>query len=357
VTEAAPGVVASPALRVVVVGSGAVGSFLGGTLAAAGCEVTLLGRRVTNAGRGPTPLVIDGPGGRRMVTVRRAADPAAVDVVPDVLLFAVKVFDLEGALETAERWPGTPVVTAQNGIGAEGVVAERRASPLIAASLTTAVEPVHGGVARRRRGGIGLAAVRGDVDGLIGSLAAAFEAGGLPSLVCPDATAMKWSKLLANLVGNATGALLDMDPGAIYADRDGFALERAQLQEAVAVMRALGLRRVSVPGAKVDLLLTGLRLPAWIARPVLARAIGQARGGKSPSLRLHLRGAATGPTEVRWLNGAVAAAGVRLGIPVPVNACLAALVDEAAADPAGAARWTGRPGLLRHAAATWSATR
>ena len=356
-TEAAPRVVAAPGLRVVVVGAGAVGSFLGGTLAAAGCEVTLLGRRVTSGGRGQTPLVIVGPEGSRTVAVRRAADPAAVDVVPDVLLFAVKAFDLEGALETAERWPGTPVVTAQNGVGAEGVVAELRASPLIAASLTTAVEPVHGGVARRRRGGIGLAAVRGDVDGLVASLAVAFEAGDLPSLVCPDATAMKWSKLLANLVGNASGALLDMDPGAIYADGDGFALERAQLREAVEVMRALGLRRVSVPGAQVGLLLTGLRLPAWIARPVLARAIGQARGGKSPSLRLHVRGAATGPTEVRWLNGAVAAAGARLGIRVPVNACLTALVDEAASDPTGAARWTGRPDLLRHAATTWPETR
>ena len=344
-----------PGRRVVVVGAGAVGSFLGGTLAAAGWDVTLVGRR-DRGGRGemtPSGLVIDGPEGRRTVNVRRTADPASVDGAPEVVVLAVKAFDLEGALETAARWPSAPLVTAQNGVGSEATAAALRASPLIAASLTTAVEPVHGGVRRRRRGGIGLAAVRGDVDTLVRDLAAAFEAGGLPSMVCPDASAMKWSKLLANLVGNATAALLDMDPGAIYGDRDGFALERAQLLEALAVMRARGLRRVTMPGAQVNLLLLGIRLPAWLARPVLAQAIGRARGGKSPSLRLHVRGAASGPTEVRWLNGAVAAAGAESGLAVPVNACLAALVDEAAADPATAERWTGRPDLLRHAADTW----
>jgi 2-dehydropantoate 2-reductase len=354
VSEAARGSAATAGMGVVVIGAGAVGSFLGGTLAAAGCDVTLVGRRGRGGDAEPTPLVIDGPEGRRTVSLRRTADVSTVERTPDVVLLAVKAFDLQGALATAARWPRVPVVTAQNGVGAEGVAAAARTSPLVAASLTTAVEPVHGGVARRRRGGIGLAVVRGDVRKLVATLAAAFERGGLPSMICPDPDAMKWSKLLANLVGNASGALLDMDPGAIYADRDGFALERAQLREAVAVMRARGLRRVAMPGAQVDLLLMGLRLPSAIARPVLARAIGRARGGKSPSLRLHVRGAATGPTEVRWLNGAVAAAGAELGLHVPVNACLAELVDAAATDPAGAARWTGRPDLLRHAAETWS---
>ena len=356
-SEAATGVDIAAGLGVVVVGAGAVGSFLGGTLAAAGCDVTLVGRRGRGGDADAASLVIDGPEGRRTVALRRTADAATVGRTPDVVLLAVKAFDLEGALETAARWPGVPVVTAQNGVGAEAAAAAARGSPLIAASLTTAVERVHGGVTRRRRGGIGLAAVRGDVGALVATLAGAFERGGLPSIVCPDADAMKWSKLLANLVGNASAALLDMDPGAIYADPDGFALERAQLREAEDVMHARGLRRVTVPGAQVDLLLAGLRLPSVLARPVLAWVIGRARGGKSPSLRLHVRGAATGPTEVRWLNGAVAGAGAALGIPVPVNACLATLVDEAAADPAGAVRWTGRPDLLRHAAEAWPVVR
>jgi 2-dehydropantoate 2-reductase len=341
--------------QAVVVGAGAVGSFLGGTLAATGWDVTLVGRRGGGDGGGPlrSPLTIHGPGGRRTVTVRRVTDPALGPVAPDVVILAVKAYDLPGAIAAAARWPDVPVLTAQNGVGAEAEVAAASSSPLVAASLTTAVEPTDDGVARRRTGGIGLAPVRGDVAGLVHDLADAFADGGLPSRVCRDPIAMKWSKLLANLVGNATSGLLDMDPGAIFADPAGFDLERRQLRETMAVMRAQRLSTVPLPGAQVGWLLFGLRFPAVLARPALGFAIGRARGGKSPSLRLRLRGGGTGPTEVRWLNGAVADAGRRLGVPTPVNACLATLVDDAAGDPATATRWVGRPDLLLAAALTW----
>ena len=95
-------------------------------------------------------------------------------------------------------------MTAQNGVGAEDEAAAARASAILAASLTTAVELGATGVTRRRTGGIGLAPVRGDTVALLHELADAFADGGLPTMLCPDAAAMKWSKLLANLVGNAT---------------------------------------------------------------------------------------------------------------------------------------------------------
>jgi 2-dehydropantoate 2-reductase len=157
---------------------------------------------------------------------------------------------------------------------------------------------------------------------------------------------MKWSKLLANLVGNATSAILDLDPGTIYADRLGYRVEREQLHEAVSVMRALGLTPVSLPGARTSLLLRGLSLPEALGRPLVARAIAGARGGKSPSLRLHVRGGGGLPTEALWLNGAVAEAGGRSGSPAPVNRALAGLVDEVAADPARAAWFAGRTDRL-----------
>ena len=72
---------------------------------------------------------------------------------------------------------------------------------------------------------------------------------------------MKWSKLLGNLVGNATAAILDMDVGAIYRHPGLFRLEHAQLDEALSVVRALGLSPVALPGADVRMLLRALRLP------------------------------------------------------------------------------------------------
>lgn len=334
----------------VVVGAGAVGSFLGGTLAAAGWDVTLLGRR--GGGEGVhVPFVIAGPKRRRVATeVRRADRPEHAPESPDLLILAVKMFDLASALETAARWPGVPTITAQNGIGAEAMAADARTSPLIAASLTTAVEPTPDGVARRRTGGLGLAPVRGNTAALRHELADAFADGGLPNIACADAASMKWSKLLANLVGNATSGLLDMDVGAVWADRAGFELERRQLTEALAVMHAQGLRVVSLPGGQVNALLLGLRLPGVVARPVLARVLGRARGGKDPSLRIRLREGGSGPTEVRWLNGAVAEAGSRLGVPTPVNATLAELVDRVAEGRDAGTAWAARPDRLLAAA-------
>lgn len=343
-------------LRVLVVGPGAVGSLLGGMLALAGASVTLLGRRppaAADSGVGvPDVLQLEGPEGPRAVAVVRAHDPATLEQ-PDLTILAVKAFDLPGALEIVAHWPAMPVMTVQNGVGAEEAAAAARASPILAGSLTSAVEPIPGGVRRLRTGGIGVAAVRGDAGRLAVDLVAAFSAAGLPAVLFEDAAAMKWSKLIANLVANATSALLDMDPHAIYEDPRSFRIERNQLQEAVAVMRGLGVHPVSLPGAHVLLLLRGLRLPEPIARPIVARAIGKARGGKSPSLRLHVRGETAGPTEAHWLNGAVARAGAALGVPTPVNAGLAALVDEAAIDPDRAAWFEGRPDRLGDALAAW----
>jgi 2-dehydropantoate 2-reductase len=159
---------------------------------------------------------------------------------------------------------------------------------------------------------------------------------------------MKWSKLLANLVANASSAILDLSAAEIYADPDGYRVERRQLREALAVMRGLGLRPVPLPGADARLLAFGVRAPAAIARPILRRAVGRARGGKEPSLRLHAR-ADHGPTEVRWLNGAVVRAAAELGRRAPANACLERLVEEVLADPGRRAWFKGRPNRLAEA--------
>ncbi len=259
----------------------------------------------------------------------------------------------------AARWPDASLMTAQNGIGAEEAARAARSSALLAGSLTTAVEPIPGGVRRLRTGGLGIAVVPGGAaaaaDALAASLAGSWTSAGLPTRVYPDAAAMKWSKLLANIVGNAASAILDMSPGEVYADRRTFHVERRQLHEAVAVMRAVGLRPIALPGAHVRALLWGLALPEVVGRPIVARAVAGARGGKSPSLRLHVTGGATGPTESWWLNGAVARMGAEAGVPTPVNACLASLVDEVVADGDRAAWFAGRPDRLADAVAGWRA--
>ena len=285
-------------------------------------------------------------GTRRTAPVEEVRTPADLGAPPEVIVFAVKMFDLEAAAASCAVWPSSPSLTVANGVGAEAIVAGIRVgAPLIAGSITVSVEP--GGertVRRLNRGGIALAPVAGETP-VLDDLLAAFDRAGLRTARRPNAGAMKWSKLLANLVGNASSAILDLSPAEVYAHPRAFGVERHQLLEALAVMRSLGLAPVALPGADVRWLALAARLPAALSRPILRRIVGGARGGKDPSLRLHVR-SGSGPSEVSWLNGAVAREADRLSLPAPVNRGLSELVDAVVSDPERRAWFRGRPDRL-----------
>ncbi|MHB8672965.1 MAG: ketopantoate reductase family protein [Candidatus Limnocylindrales bacterium] len=331
---------------ILVVGAGAVGSFLGSILATGGADVVLLGRPSPEPVRPASLTLVEPDGSTRTLAVARGGAADSVAVEPDLAILAVKMADLAGALDVVARWPAAAVLAVENGIGADELVAVRRpAGGLIAGSLTTAVELDGETVRRLSRGGIALAPVHWSVGPGIAALAARFEAGGLRVREVPDAAAMRWSKLLVNLVGNATSAILDVDPATVYRDRALFALERRQLREALEVMRRLGIQPIRLPGADARLLAASARLPDALVRPVLGRIVAGGRGGKDPSLRRHVRSGRP-PTEAAWLNGSVDRAARTIGFRAPLNARLAELVDEVAADPDRRAWFRARPDRL-----------
>jgi len=335
VTASSQARVARP--RLLVVGGGAVGSFLGTLLAEQGYDLTLV--RPFGPGKGRGPITLVRPDGRRHSPVVDRVLGAEDASEPDLILAGVKMPVLAEALAPTLRWPKVPTLTVQNGIGAEEIAARvRPGAPRLAGSLTAPIQltpddEVHW----LGKGGIALAPVTEDAQPWVDRLVADFELAGLRSARLPDAITMKWSKLLANLMANATGAILDMDAAAIYRHPGLFAVEKAQLRETVDVMRALGHRPVDLPRAAVKWLARATRLPDWLVRPIAVRIVGGARGSKLPSLRLHMRalggGAAAEPTEVEWMNGAVARQALELGLPAPVNARLAELVADVALHP------------------------
>lgn len=339
-------------MHVLVVGAGAVGSYLGWAVAAGGGRTTLVRRSFAVEAGATSPLRLvhpDGTESRVEVGVVRSVEQA-IALVPDLVVLAVRQYDLEDALASLAALPDVPVLTAQNGVGAEEAATEARpGAALLAASVTASVDrDPEGTVNLLRRGGVGLAAVRGEGAGaLVDDLATTLRAAGVEVAVHADAAAMKWSKVVANLVANATSGILDMDPAAIYADPDLFELERDQLREALAVMRARGLRPVSLPATPVPLLAFAVTLPAVLGRTALGLVVGSARGGKDPSLRGAIQGGP--PTEAGWLNGAVVRAGASLAVSTPVNEALARIADEAAANPDRRAWFRQRPDRLLEA--------
>lgn len=315
---------ADPGLRVLSFGAGAIGTYIGGSLALHGHQVVFVERPALAEKLRANGLRLRLDGQDQQVQQPEVLGDlgAALQTGPfDVALFALKSFDTQPALAGLRPYAAAlpPVLCLQNGVDNEpALAAVLGAEKVIAGTVTSAIGRGGAGeVILERLRGIGVAAGHPLSD----RLAAALDRAGLNARLYPDAAAMKWSKLLTNLLANASSAILDMPPGEIFAHPDLYRLEVAQLRETMRVMAAQGLRVVDLPGTPVRLLALGVRLPAALSRPLLARAVGSGRGGKMPSFHIDLHGG-RGQSEVDYLNGAVVRCGARLGIPTPVNRLL-----------------------------------
>jgi 2-dehydropantoate 2-reductase len=169
-----------------------------------------------------------------------------------------------------------------------------------------------------RKRGIGIAAGHP----LSASLVAALNQADIYAQLYSRAADIKWSKLITNLLANASSAILDMSPQEIFKHPKLFRLEITQIREAIAVMDAQRIRTVDLPGTPVRAMVWIVRrLPAALARQILQGSLSKGRGGKMPSLHIDLHSGIS-KSEVNWLNGAVVRFGEAYGIPTPVNRAL-----------------------------------
>src|SRR6185295_18239212 len=111
-------------MKIAILGSGGVGGYFGGRLAAAGEDVTFLARGEHLAALRRGGLFLQSPkGDLALSSVRAVERPEDVGPV-DVVLFAVKLYDVA---EAAPRLgpllgPSTAVVTLQNGVEAAAML-------------------------------------------------------------------------------------------------------------------------------------------------------------------------------------------------------------------------------------------
>ncbi|NTU83218.1 MAG: ketopantoate reductase family protein [Chloroflexales bacterium] len=312
-------------MAIVVVGGGAIGLQVAGRLALGGIESALLARPSGVDALAAGPLRISSPDGAREVRIEAAASPA--DLLgpyrrPDLAVLCVKGYDTPGAIETLRALAPRLLLTLQNGIGnEERLVAAFGPTRVIAGAITTSVEaPGPTEIVITKAGGVGLAPVDPATD--LGPWAAAFTAAGFPVKTYGDYRAMKWSKALLNMLGNAQAAILDMQVPQIYADARLLDLDLAAAREALAVMARMGARPVNLPGYPAATVAALARfLPGPALRPLMRRLVGGGRGGKDPSLLRDLR-AGRKRSEGEQLYGAVAAEAAARGVPAPVNAAL-----------------------------------
>lgn len=332
-------------MRFLIYGTGAVGAYLGGRLAAAGHAVTFLARPTTAAALRDRGLIIEqGASSDTIHDFEVLTDlPANLDLGPEgAVLLAVRAFDCEAAavaLHQRIRRPA-PVVCLLNGIGNEETLGQSIGhDQVLPATLTTAVQVRIPGVIRiERERGLGLA--RSPVGAL---LAEAFRRAGIVTRLYDDAAAMKWSKVSVNIVANAGSAILEWTAGAVMAHPGLYRLELEALRETFRVMRRAGHSPVDLPGVPVRWLARGAFLPPWASHPWLSRAVARGRGDKRPSFHRDL---GRGRSEVQWLNGAVVRHGARLGVATPANSVLLTAMQERVDRSDDPSAWRDRPDRL-----------
>src|SRR3954470_14580119 len=257
---------------IVVAGAGAIGCFVGGTLAAAGHRVAFLVRpRVKTEIERFGLVLTDFDGSETKLDPGRLAlseDPAIFHSAGIVLVTVKSADTAGGADQLAQHAPQDAfIVSLQNGVGNVAVLRERLGDRRVLAGMVP-FNVVGMGEGRFHRSTSGDIHV-GEDDA---NTAAALSVPGLVMRASRDITGVQWGKLIINL-NNALSALSDMPLAAQLANRDWRRLFADQMAEGLAARKAAGIAPVSATPIPANWTPTLLRLPDMIFNAILGRTM------------------------------------------------------------------------------------
>ena len=292
------GVGESP-IPLLIIGTGAMACLFAARLSAAGVPVGMLGgwqEALDVLRREGVCLVKDGVC-QQTYPVRATDDPAEYTGAQAALVL-VKSWQTERAAQQLHAClaPGGLALTLQNGMGNREILAHRLGEERVALGVTTLGANLLG-PGRVRPAGEGV--IHLQAHPRLGPLVSLLQAAGFAVESVPDPSALLWGKLVINAAINPLTALLGVHNGELL-DRPAARALAAELAcEAAAVAGALSIR---LPYSD----------PVAAAEDVARRTAAN----RSSMLQDVQRGA---PTEINAICGAIARAGERLGVPVPVN--------------------------------------
>jgi len=307
-------------MRIAVVGAGGVGGGFGAALAKAGADVIFIARGPHLAAMKSQGLKVQGGRGEtHLVPTKATDDPAGIGTV-DIVLFCVKLWDVESAGEQIKPLigPDTGVIPLQNGIDAA-----ERLIPILGPSA------VMGGVAQISASitapgvitqvGTFMRMIFGEFDGRRSKRAEDFLAlcqkAGFDVTLSEQILTELWMKFIL-LASNAGIMALARQPiGKLRDDPDLRPIFLAAWREAIEVGRARG---VALPADALERILdfTTHAPPAMKA----SMALDLERGNRM---------------ELPWLSGKVAELGRQLGIPTPTHSMMYAMLKPYVMGAAG----------------------
>ena len=324
--------------RIVVLGAGSIGCFVGGLWLAAGLDVTFVGRPATadEVARNGMRLTAHAGLDVRLNTadIRFSTSPEALGSA-DIVLLTVKGTGTEAAARDIARHAPqqATVLSLQNGISNIDVLqAILPGRKILRGSVGFNVAWQGGGHWHRGTSGI-LAAQR---DARLEPIAVRLaDSPGRLTLV-DDALAIAWGKLLLNL-NNAVNALSGNTLLTELSQHPYRRVLAASMREALATLSAAGISPATVGPLPPAL------LPFFVAAPNI---VFNTVGLRLQKIDAHARSsmaddfAAGRATEIDFLNGEILRLARKLGRPAPINEKLVELVKQA--EQGGRRDWPGK---------------
>jgi len=281
-------------MRIGVYGAGAIGGYLGVRLAAAGHDVTLLGRPwLAELG----PLTATDLGARPVTSQPRVVFSPEHLEASELVLVTVKGRDSRAAGRALEGIDA-PVISLQNGLHNPDRIAEGLGRSVTPGLVTFNV--VVDGAEFRKATSMAIF-LQDDAAGQ-GLVQALREAGEEASVV-RDMAAVQRGKLLLNL-GNGVCAATGIRIQQLARDHSARCVLAACIQEGLQAFRAAGQRVARVGPLPAGLFAHLLTLPDWVVHKVARSLIQIDEKALSSTLQDLHRGK---PTEIRDLNGEIVA--------------------------------------------------
>jgi 2-dehydropantoate 2-reductase len=295
--------------RVCIAGPGVIGSLFAAYLARV-ADVTALTRREEHArALNENGLRVSGRGD---FTSRVNAATRPDDLPePDLVIVASKGGDVEPiAMQLAGHWPGATLMTVQNGIGADEIVARHGAWPLLTAvTFMSGTRHADTHVEYVLDTATWIGPSRGTTPDDARAVAALIDSSGLKAEAFDDLRPAQWSKLIFNATVNTVAALTGLrhDPhfAALDEPSDLGLLVRNLMDEGKAVAAAAGVTLDEDPW----------EMNVWATQ----------RGHRhAPSMLEDVQ--AQRLTEVDMITGSLVREAHRLGVPVPLHEAMYSLI-------------------------------
>ena len=303
--------------KVIVIGAGGIGGLFGGLLFEGGLDVTLVDLNQEHVDAiNSNGLKIIGYGGNRFVGIKATTDPNTLGIA-DIVIVQCKAMHTEDAVKNAIAIFGdhTTVVSFQNGIGNEEVIANVIGEGRVIGALTAQAGMLEGpGIVRNYSDlptyvGELFGPNAGPITPRIENLAQVFSTAGLDTHASTNIRLDMWKKLLGNIGLSAASGTTDLCSADMIKIPELAATIHRALNEAAAVATACG---VVINESERHQILDKLTN--------VAAGTGDAKSSLCADLR------AERPTEVDRIYGTIVRLAQEHGIPTPTLDTLVSIV-------------------------------